>query len=82
MNIYKTKRVCTRQINFDINDGKLTDIEFVGGCEGNLKGIAALVKGMAVDDVILRLDSIQCESKDTSCPDQLSKALKDFKKTM
>lgn len=73
---YKTKGVCSRFINIDVENGKIEDIEFIGGCEGNLKGICALVKGKSPEDVIDLLGGINCGGKGTSCPDQLAKALK------
>ncbi len=74
--IYKTKGVCSTQISFDVADGKVKDVSFVGGCHGNLQGIARLVEGMEVNDAISRLEGIRCGFKSTSCPDQLAKALK------
>ena len=74
---YKTKGTCSQRIFFDIEDGKLVNVQFVGGCNGNLKGIASLVEGMKVEDVISRLEGICCGMKTTSCPDQLAKALKE-----
>ena len=79
---YKTNGTCSRQINLTINDGIVNDVEFIGGCNGNTKGIAALVQGMKVDDVISRLGSIKCGMKSTSCPDQLSVALQKAKSEM
>lgn len=73
---YKTKGVCSQLINFDITDGKLTNVSFVGGCSGNLQGIGALVEGMEVNEAIRRLEGIRCGFKSTSCPDQLAQALK------
>ena len=73
---YTTSGTCSREILFEIEDGKVTNIEFIGGCNGNLKGICSLVKGMPVEDVIARLDGITCGPKATSCPDQLARALK------
>jgi uncharacterized protein (TIGR03905 family) len=73
---YIPKGVCSRQINVEIEDGVLKDVEYIGGCNGNLKGIAALVKGMKVEDVIDKLENIKCGMKNTSCPDQLAQALK------
>ncbi len=73
---YIPKGVCSRQINVEIEDGVLKDVEYIGGCNGNLKGIAALVKGMKVEDVIEKLENIKCGMKNTSCPDQLAQALK------
>lgn len=77
---YTPKGVCSRSIDFSVEDGVITDVVFMGGCNGNLKGISALVKGMKIEDVIERLDGIRCGFKDTSCPAQLAKALQKFKK--
>lgn len=74
---YKTKGTCSQRIYFDIEDGKLKNVEFYGGCNGNLKGVAALVEGMDVEDVIARIEGIRCGMKSTSCPDQLATALKE-----
>lgn len=76
---YKTKGTCSVQIHLNIEDDVLRDVDFVGGCNGNLKGISRLVCGMKVDDVIERLSGIKCGQKGTSCPDQLSLALLDYK---
>ncbi|MEE1184603.1 MAG: TIGR03905 family TSCPD domain-containing protein [Acutalibacteraceae bacterium] len=76
---YKTKGVCSSSIIIDVEDGIVMDVKFVGGCNGNLKGIGALVKGMKVEDVIERLDNIKCGFKNTSCPAQLAQALKEYK---
>ena len=76
---YKTKGTCSQMINFEVIDGKVTNVQFLGGCNGNLKGIAALVEGMPVDEVISRVEGIQCGMKATSCPYQLAKALKEAK---
>ena len=73
---YKTKGTCSQRIFFEIEDGKLKNVQFLGGCNGNLKGICALVQGMHVDAVIERLEGIHCGMKSTSCPDQLAQALK------
>lgn len=75
---YITNGVCSRKIAFDITDGKVKDVEFEGGCDGNLQGLGKLVEGMDVDDVIEKLSGIKCGRKDTSCPDQLSRALIQF----
>ena len=72
---YKTKGVCSRLINIEVQDGIVTKVKFDGGCNGNTKGISALVEGMKVEDVINRLEGIKCGFRDTSCPDQLAKAL-------
>lgn len=74
---YKTKGTCSQKIFFDVEDGKVHNVQFVGGCNGNLKGISALVEGQNVEDVISRLEGIHCGMKSTSCPDQLAKALKE-----
>ena len=73
---YKTKGTCSQRIFFDVEEGKVKNVQFVGGCNGNLKGIAALVEGMDVADVIARVEGIRCGMKATSCPDQLAQALK------
>ena len=73
---YKTQGTCSQRIFFDIEDGKVKNVQFLGGCNGNLKGIGSLVDGMDVDDVITRLEGTTCGLKATSCPDQLAKALK------
>lgn len=74
---YKTKGVCSQSIHFDIEDNKIHNVSFVGGCNGNLQGISHLVEGMDVDEAISRLEGIQCGFKKTSCPDQLAQALKE-----
>ena len=79
---YKTKGTCSQMISFDLEDGKVKNVSFLGGCNGNLKGIAALVEGMDVDAVIERVEGIRCGMKSTSCPDQLAKALKAAKEQM
>ena len=76
---YTTKGTCSRSILFEIEDGKLKNVQYIGGCNGNLKGIGALVEGMDVDAVIARLEGISCGGKPTSCPDQLAIALKQIK---
>lgn len=73
---YTPKGVCSRQMIFEVEDGKITSAEVIGGCNGNLKGICALIKGMDIQDVIARLDGITCGPKPTSCPDQIAQALK------
>ena len=74
---YKTKGVCSAQIDFTIEDGIVKNVVYYGGCNGNLQGIGKLVEGMPVEEVIKRLEGIGCGYKNTSCPDQLSKALKE-----
>lgn len=73
---YKTQGTCSSLIEVEVENGIVTDIHFTGGCNGNLQGISSLVKGMAVDEVIARLEGIRCGSRITSCPDQLCKALR------
>lgn len=75
--VYQTQGTCSKFIEFDVEDGIVNDVVFYGGCNGNLLGIARLVKGMKVDDVISRLEGINCGGKGTSCPDQLAKALRE-----
>lgn len=70
--------VCSREMIFDIDDGIVKDLITIGGCNGNLKGISSLIKGMKIEDVISRLEGIDCNGRGTSCPDQISKALKEF----
>lgn len=74
---YKTKGTCSQMISFEIVEGKLRNVQFLGGCNGNLKGIGSLVDGMDVQTVIERLEGTKCGMKPTSCPDQLAKALKE-----
>ena len=76
MYTYTTKGTCSRQILFDIVDGKVTNVQFVGGCHGNTQGVAALVEGMDAEEVIRRLDKIDCKGRGTSCPDQLARAIR------
>lgn len=74
---YKTKGTCSQKIFFDVEDGIVKNVQFLGGCNGNLKGIGSLVEGMKAEDVIARLEGTKCGMKSTSCPDQLAKALKE-----
>ena len=76
---YITKGVCSRKIEIEVNEGIVANVKFVGGCAGNTQGVAALVKGMSVDEAIERLSGIRCGFKSTSCPDQLATALKELK---
>ncbi|MBO5912759.1 MAG: TIGR03905 family TSCPD domain-containing protein [Clostridia bacterium] len=76
---YKTKGVCSSTITLEIENDIVQSVQFMGGCNGNLKGISSLVVGMRIDDVIERLEGIRCGFKSTSCPDQLAKALKEVK---
>ncbi|MCI5892710.1 MAG: TIGR03905 family TSCPD domain-containing protein [Clostridiales bacterium] len=74
---YNTKGTCSRQITFDIEDGKVRNVSFFGGCNGNLQGISALVEGMEAEKVVDLLKNIDCNGKGTSCPAQLAQALKE-----
>lgn len=74
---YKTKGTCSQKIDFRLENGKIYDVVFTGGCNGNLKGIAALVEGMDAREAISKLEGIQCGFRSTSCPDQLAKALRE-----
>ena len=73
--IYKTKGTCSTMIDVELKDGVIDSVKFTGGCNGNLQGISALVKGMKPEEAISRLKGIRCGFKPTSCPDQLAKAL-------
>lgn len=75
--IYKTQGVCSSQISFDIEDGLVKNVVFHGGCSGNTQGVATLVEGMPVQEVINKLEGIRCGFRPSSCPDQLAKALKE-----
>ena len=75
---YKTRGVCSRAINIEVEDGIIVNVEFIGGCSGNTQGVAALAKGMKVEDAISKLEGIKCGFKNTSCPDQLAAALKEM----
>jgi len=73
---YNTRGVCSRKIDFEIEDGVVKNVRFLGGCNGNLQGIGKLVEGMKVEEVIEKLEGLNCNGKGTSCPDQLAQALK------
>lgn len=75
---YKTYGTCSRAIEFDVVNGKVYNVKFIGGCLGNTQGVSRLVEGMEIDQVISRLDGILCRNG-TSCPDQLARALKEYK---
>lgn len=77
--VYKTQGVCSREINFEVEDNKIVNVSYLGGCSGNTQGVAVLVKGMDVDEAITRLEGIKCGPRSTSCPDQLARALKAYK---
>ena len=76
---YNTSGVCSRRIEIEIEDNIVAQVKYVGGCAGNTQGVAALVRGMTVDEAISRLSGIRCGFKATSCPDQLAKALEEYK---
>lgn len=75
--IYKTKNTCSREIKFDINDDVITNVEFFGGCPGNLQAIPKLVEGMKVSEIENKLSGINCGGRGTSCADQLAKAVRE-----
>ena len=79
---YKTRGTCSREIRFDIEDGKVKNVSFVFGCQGNTKGLTKLVEGMDADEVIKRLEGIDCNGRGTSCPDQLAQAVKAAKESL
>lgn len=79
---YRPKEVCSQNMEIEIEDGKVTALEVMGGCSGNLQGIAKLVEGMEIDEVISRLEGIRCGFKKTSCPDQLAKALRQVREEL
>lgn len=74
--IYKPTGVCSKEINIELDGDVIKSVKFTGGCSGNTQGVAALVAGMKVSDAIIRLEGIRCGIRETSCPDQLAKALK------
>lgn len=76
---YIPSGVCSRAIDVEVDNDIITSVAFTGGCNGNTQGISALVKGMNIDDAISKLEGINCNGRGTSCPDQLSKALKKIK---
>ena len=76
--IYKPNGVCSSKMEFTFEGDVITDLVVTGGCNGNLKGISSLIKGMKIKDVIEKLEGIKCGFKNTSCPDQISKGLKEY----
>lgn len=78
---YRPRGVCSRLFEIDVEDGKIARLNVVGGCDGNLKGISRLVTGMDVDEVIRRMEGIDCNGKGTSCPDQIARALKSYQQS-
>jgi uncharacterized protein (TIGR03905 family) len=81
MEVFKTSGVCAREIQFKIENNKIVELKFLGGCDGNLKGLSKLCLNMDIDDVIEKLQGTTCGRKSTSCPDQLTKALLAYKTT-
>ncbi len=79
---YRPKGVCSQQMDIEVDGGKLVSLRVLGGCSGNLQGISKLVEGMEIDEVISRLEGINCGFKKTSCPDQLAKALREYKEQL
>ena len=75
---YRPRGVCSQLMEFEVEDDKIVSLSVTGGCNGNLKGIASLVKGMPVQEVINRLEGVRCNAKQTSCPDQIAQALKAY----
>ncbi len=73
---YKTKGTCSREISFDLEGNVIKNVQFLGGCNGNLKAISSLVEGLTVDEIEARVKGIKCGFKDTSCSDQLAKAVR------
>lgn len=78
---YDTRGTCSKKIKVEIDEStnKIVKVEFVGGCDGNTKGLAAVLEGMYIDEVIKRLKGIDCRNRGTSCPDQLALALEEIK---
>lgn len=79
---YRTQGTCCALMNIVLDDNKIYDVEFLGGCNGNLKGIRKLIIGMNIVDVIEKLQGITCGAKNTSCPDQLAQCLLQYKKQL
>lgn len=77
--IYTPNGVCSKKMIFKIENNNIVDFDVVGGCPGNLQGIRSLIKGLSIDEVINKLSDIKCGLKPTSCPDQIAKALKEYK---
>ena len=78
---YHPRGVCSRLMEIEVEDDKIVSVAVTGGCDGNLKGIASLLRGMSVDEAIQRMEGIRCGFKATSCPDQLAKALRGWRET-
>ena len=73
---YRTKGTCSQAIQFEIEDNKVHNVQFIGGCSGNTQGVARLIEGMDANEAISRIDGLRCGMRPTSCPDQLATALK------
>ena len=73
---YRTQGTCSQAIEFEIEDGIVKNVQFYGGCNGNIQGVSILIEGMKAEDVIAKLEGIRCGFKATSCPDQLAKAIR------
>ena len=78
MNTFTTTGTCSRAINFEVEDNIITHVDFVGGCSGNTQGVSRLIEGMNIHDAINKIEGIKCGVRNTSCPDQLAKALKEY----
>ena len=76
---YRPRGVCSRLMEIEVEDDKIASVNVVGGCDGNLKGIASLLRGMPVDEAIRRMEGIRCGGRATSCPDQLATARKNYR---
>jgi len=79
---HRNKGTCSTQVQFDIESGKLYNVRFTGGCNGNLKGISALLEGMDAVEAVRKLKGLKCNFKSTSCPDQLSQAIEGALETL
>ncbi|WP_124067874.1 TIGR03905 family TSCPD domain-containing protein [Clostridium sp. E02] len=79
---FKTNGVCSKEIKFEVDGNKVTNVQFVGGCSGNTQGVSRLVEGMDVNEAITRLEGIKCGFRPSSCPDQLSQALREYQKNV
>ena len=76
---YRTRGTCSSRILFEVEDNKLKNVEYIGGCNGNLQGISRLVEGLDIDEAEKKLSGIRCGMKETSCPDQLARAIAEYK---
>lgn len=76
---YKTSGTCSKLIDFEVENNIIKSVAFTGGCNGNLQGISSLVSGMDINEAISKLKGIKCGFKTTSCPDQLARALEEYK---